>query len=211
MTNKRSSLLKKYSPMTKAQLKAVVADYAAAFPDWKLFPDGTAFERVSGPVRQLIWFQKMSSAAYRPTHVINTPVLPMPRMLHQLLDVKHREVEHRWHERKFVETLAAMKQQFLPGICKPLDIAEVLTLCEAEARADSTNDLTMLAILYAWLDRKAEALDCCERMQHCPLPMLAPIPEWEASMRSFGLELAKSIKDGDAKVFLENAIQKNLS
>ena len=129
----------------------------------------------------------------------------MPRMLHQLLDVKHREVEYRWHERKLADTLAAMEQQFLPNIRKPLDVVAVLTLCEAETRPGSTNDLTMLAILYAWLGRDNEALDSCERLQHCPLPTLAPMPEWEETMRSFGRELAEAVKGGTAREFLEAA------
>ena len=207
MTDKRAALLKKYTPITKAQLKEVVAQYAAQFPDWVMFVDGTAFVRRQGPIRQMIWFQKMSSAAYRPTHVIETTVNRIPSMLTQVLDVKHREVEHRWHERKFAATLAAMEQQFRPDIRKPLDIAEVLALCEAEAAAmpDTTNNMTMLAILNAWLGRDAEALACCERMQHCPLPTLAPIPEWEAAMRAFGRDLVTAVEAGTARAFLENA------
>lgn len=208
MTDKATRLKQRYTPMTKAQLKAVIADYAARFPDWELVHGGLAFVRNSGPIQQMIWFQKMSSAAYRPTHVINTSALPMPRMLSQILDVKHREVEYRLHEQKFGNTLSAMEQQIKPDIRKPLDVAEVLALCEAEARPDATNDLAMLAILYAWLDRKVETLDCCERMQHCPLPTLAPMPEWEDTMRAFGRDLASAVNAGSGRQFLEAAIAK---
>lgn len=211
MNDKRSTLLRKYAPITKAQLKVVVSDYLEAFPDWEIIPDGTAFVRTLGPVRQMIWFQKMGSAAYRPTHVVNSTVLPTLRMLHQLLDVKHREVEVRWHERKLPATLAAMEQQFKPGIRKPLDIAEVLALCERDARLDATNDLVMLAILYAWLDRKLEALDCCERVPHCPLPTLAAMPDWERTMRAFAGELADAIRDDNAKPLLVAAIERQCS
>ncbi len=201
--------MKKYTPMTKAQLKSVASEYAARFPEWTIFFDGTAFVRRSGPIQQMIWIQKMSSAAYRPMHGIGSLVLPEAhiRMLPQVLDVKHREVDHRWHDRKFAETLAAMEQQFRPDIRKPLDLAEVLALCEAEADAmpDTTNNMAMLAILYSWLGRKAEALDCCEKMQHCPMPTLAPMPEWEEAMRAFGHDLAKAVKVETAKEFLEAA------
>ena len=209
MTDKRTALLKKYTPITKAQLKDVVAQYATQFPEWVMFVDGTAFIRKQGPVQQMIWFQKMSSAAYRPTHVINTPVVPQPRMLHQILDVKHREVEHRWHERKFADTLAAMEQQFRPDIRNPLDIAEVLALCEVEAQSmpDTTNNMTMLAILSAWLRRDRDALAYCERMQKCPLPKLAPMPEWEEAMRAFGRDLARAVEVGTAREFLETAAE----
>jgi hypothetical protein len=208
MTDKATRMKQRYAPMTKAQLKAVIVDYAASFPDWQLVHDGQAFVRCSGPIRQMIWFQKLGYAAYRPTHVINTTVLPMPRMLSQILDVKHREVEYRLHEQKFANTLAAMEQQFRPEIRKPLDIAEVLALCEAEAGTmqDTTNNMAMLAILSAWVDRKADALAYCERMQHCPLPTLAPMPEWEGTMRGFGRDLASAIGARRGKAYLEEAI-----
>lgn len=213
MTDKATRMTQRYTPMTKAQLKAVITDYAARFPDWQLVHDGQAFVRNAGPIQQMIWFQKLGYAAYRPTHVINTTVLPMPRMLSQVLDVKHREVEHRLHEQKFANTLAAMEQQFQPDLRKPLDLENVLELCEAEAASmpDTTNTMAMLAILHAWLDHKAEALDCCERMQRCPLPKLAPIPEWEDTMRAFGRELAQAINEGDARQFLENTTRKSES
>ncbi|OCC22947.1 hypothetical protein MB02_14370 [Croceicoccus estronivorus] len=198
--------------MTKGQLKAVVSEYAAHFPEWAIFVDGTAFVRRSGPIQQMIWFQKMSSAAYRPTHGISSLVLPEAhiRMLSQVLDVKHREIEHRWHDRKFADTLAAMEEQFRPDIRKPLDLAEVLASCEAEAAAmlDTTNNMAMLAILYAWLGRDTDALDCCERMQHCPPPTLAPMPEWEEATRVFGRDLAKAVQVGSAREFLEVAAEK---
>lgn len=203
MTDKATRMTQRYTPMTKAQLKAVITDYAARFPDWQLVHDGQAFVRNAGPIQQMIWFQKLGYAAYRPTHVINTTVLPMPRMLSQVLDVKHREVEHRLHEQKFANTLAAMEQQFQPDIRKPLDLDEVLALCEAEARPDSTSDQTLLAILYAWLDHKTEALNACDRMQFCPTPALAPIPEWEATMRAFGRDLSKAVEAGTARELLE--------
>ena len=206
MTDRATRLKQRYAPMTKAQLKAVIADYAARFPSWELVHDGQAFVRKSGPIQQMIWFQKMSSAAYRPTHVINTTVLPMPRMLSQMLDVKHREVEYRLHEEKIENTLVAMEQQFRPGVRKPLDLEEVLALCEAEARPDSTNDRTMLAILYAWLDYRTEALNACDRMQFCPMPTLAPMPEWEEAMRAFGRDLSKAVEAGTAREFLEASI-----
>lgn len=203
MTDKATRLKQRYAPMTKAQLKAVVADYAVRFPSWELVHDGQAFVRNSGPIQQMLWFQKMSSAAYRPTHVMNTTVLPMPRMLSQMLDVKHRQVEHRLHEQKMGNTLVVMEQQFRPAIRKPLDLEEVLALCEAEARPDSTNDQTMLATLYAWLGHRTEALNACDRMHFCPLPSLAPMPEWEEAMRAFGRDLARSVESGSAREFLE--------
>lgn len=190
-----------YKPMTRTQLKDVVAEYATAFPGWRIFGD-IAFVREHGPIQQMIWFQKMNYAAYRPTHVVNALPISVPRMLTQHLDVRGRETEYKWHERKWRGVVAAMEQQFKPDVRKPLDIAEVLALCEGEAR-EATNDLAMLAILYAWLGQEEQAIECCERMQHCLLPALAPIPEWEGSMRAFGRDLALSIRTGNVRAFLE--------
>jgi hypothetical protein len=204
MMDKADRIKQRYTPMTNAQLRAVVADYAAAFPDWELIHNGLAIARTLGPIRQMLWFQNMRSF-YRPTHVINTTALSMPRMLSQIMDVKYREVEHRLHQQKFASTLAAMEREFKPDIRKPLDIAEILALCEAAASTmpDSTNNMTMLAILSAWLGRDTLALDYCERTQNCPLPQLAPMPEWEAAMRDFCLELSQAIKTNSVRVFLE--------
>lgn len=206
MVDKHSALRRKYAPVTKKQLRSIVADYASMFPDWEPFANGLAFVRSNGPIQQMIWFQDMR-AYYRPTHGISSLVLPNAhiRMLPQVLDVKHREVEVSWHERKWRNTLKAMEEQFKPNIRKPLDIADILALCEVEARRNATNDLTMLAILYAWLGHEAQALDCCRRMQHCPLPQLAPMPDWEEAMRAFGTELANAIKAGRAMQFLKDA------
>lgn len=208
MSDKRAALMKKFAPISKAQLKAIAVDYASVFPGWSLLPEGTGIVRSLGPVRQMIWFQKMSSAAYRPTHVMNTTVSPIPRMLHQLLDVKHREIEVGWHERKLPQVVIAMEQQFRPSIRGPLNVAEVLELCEVESRRDSLNDLVMLAILYSWVGRQSEALDCCSRMQLCPPPTLAPMPEWDAAMRTLGDQLAEAVENGNGRPFLEDTIRR---
>ncbi len=211
MTDKARAYLQKHKPMTKAQLKAVVADYAAKFPDWTLVHDGTAFVRNSGPIQQIIWFQTLKTGDYRPTHGISALTLweAHIRMLPQMLDVRNRESSQNQHTTRMPNMLAAMEQQFKPDIHKPLDIAEVLALCETEAGAmpDTTNNMAMLAILNAWLGRDAEALDYCERVQHCPLPTLAPMPEWEEAMRNFGRDLAKAVGAGTAREFLESAAE----
>lgn len=210
MTDKTTEFKQRHAPMTKTRFKAIIADYAASFPDWGLVHGRLAFVRSYGPIQQIIWFQDMR-AYYRPTHGISSLVLPEAhiRMLPQHLDVKHREVEYRWHERKFTDTLAAMEQQFRPDIRKSLDISEVLALCETEAETipDTTNNMAMVAILSAWLGRDAAALDYCERMQHCPLPTLAPMPEWEGAMRAFGRDLVKAVGAGTAREFLESAVE----
>ena len=192
-------------PLTKSQLKEVVAQYAAQFPDWAIFPNGAAFTRSFGPIQQMIWFQALRTGEYRPTHVINSTILSMPRMLDQLPDVRNRESSLSQHETRMPKIIAAMEAQFKPDIRKPLDIAEVLALCEAEAESmpDTTNNMTMLAILSAWLGRDGDALGYCERLHNSPLPKLAPMPEWEDAMRAFGSELTNAVRAGKAREFLE--------
>lgn len=200
----------RYKPMTKKQIREIVAEYAAHFPKWALYSDGTAFLREFGPVRQMIWFQALRTGDYRPMHGISSLALPEAhiRMLPQLLDVRNRESSLKQHASRMPGILAAMEQQFRPDVRKPLDITDVLALCEAEAGTmlDTTNNMTMLAILSAWVGRDAEAIGYCERMQHCSLPTLAPMPEWEDAMRTFGRELTGAIESGQGKAFLEDAI-----
>lgn len=193
-------------PMTEKQLRDVVAQYFGEFPGWTM-SGGVAFVREAGPVQQMIWFEKMTYAAYRPTHVVRALPISLPRMLAQDLDVRHRETRYGLHDREWLGVVRAMEQQFKPDVLRPLDVADVLSLCEVEAR-NTTNDLLMLAILYAWLGRGSEAIVCCEKLQHCPLPTLAPMPEWEASMRIFGSELAVAIEQGTERSLLERRVLK---
>ncbi|WP_456968282.1 hypothetical protein [Luteibacter sp. HA06] len=160
-----------------------------------------ALVRQSGPIQQMIWFQKMNYAAYRPSHVVKALPISMPRMLAQHLDIRNREIKYASHASQMVNVVSAMELQFMPSIRKPLDPTEVLALCEAEAR-ETTNDLMMLAILYAWIGQKEKAVDCCERLQSTASPLLAPVPEWEEAMRQFGKELVVAITSGNERVLL---------
>lgn len=197
--------------ITKKQIKEVVTQYAAHFPEWSVYEDGSGIIRKLGPVRQGIWFHALRTGDYRPMHGIGSLVLPDAhiRMLPQLLDVRNRESTLRQHAARMPNMLAAMEQRFRPDVRKPLDVAEVLELCEAEAGSmpDTTNNMTMLAILSGWLGRDRDALAYCERIQHCPLPTLAPMPEWQDAMRAFGRELAKAVRSRNAKVFLESRVE----
>jgi hypothetical protein len=194
-----------YKAITKKELASVVDDFSSALPGWQVLGKAVVY-RDCGPIRQIIWFQALRTGAYRPMHGISALSQPLARMLPQMLDVRNRETKLSQHSERLSKMLAAMEQQFQPAIRKPLDIAEVAKLCEAEAR-ETTNDLTMLAVLHAWLGHKTEALDYCERLQHCPMPTLAPIPEWEEEMRSFGRSLARAVQAGTEQTFLEKAAE----
>jgi hypothetical protein len=190
-------------PMSKTQLTNVAKCYATVFPGWEMF-GGVGFFRIEGPIRQQIAFEALPSGAYRPSCGIRALSLPSARMLFQHLDVRHRQVLLRQHESRWGEVVAAMEQQFSPAIRKPIDLDEVVSLCEREAR-NATNDLAMLAILYAWLGRNQEAIDRCQRMEQAPAPTLAPRLDWERRHIEFGRDLVKAIAAGKARQFIETA------
>jgi hypothetical protein len=189
----------RYRRITNKELRDVVADYAAAFSNWSFHE--TSFVREHGPIRQTVWFEALRTGAYRPNHGISVVALPLIRMLPQMLDIRHREVKLSQHKLHRAGIITAMKEQFKPDISKPLDMGEVLALCEGQVR-DTTNDLAMLAVLYAWQGRSAEALDCCFRMQSCAPPALAPIPELELQIKSLGRSIANAIQAGTIRELL---------
>ncbi|AQT68254.1 hypothetical protein STSP2_01410 [Anaerohalosphaera lusitana] len=145
----------KYRPLTKKQLKEIVECYAAEFPDWEIV-DGDRLVRSLGPVLQQIGFQGLSYQAYRPMGVIRALPYPSVKMLPQFLDIKHDVIDMRAHPRKWRSAIAAMEEQFVPPIRQPLNLREVMRLCEQTAR-EKTNDLCMLAILNAYLGEKLQA------------------------------------------------------
>ena len=196
-------------PLTKKQLRGIVESYAQVFSDWKLV-GGDRLERSSGPVVQQIGFEALRSGAYRPMGAIWARPLPTVAMLHQFLDVKHRQVLLREHPTKWKGIVAAMEQQFCPLIRQPLDLREVQRLCEKAAKK-STNDLCMLAILHAYLGEREQALSCCDRMQTSPSPTLAPRLDWEERHREFGLQLRRAIETGNERRFLETTPDAELS
>jgi hypothetical protein len=153
---------------------------------------------------QQIGFEALRSGAYRPMAVIWALPLPSVAMLHQFLDIKHSEILLREHPSKWKAVVAAMEQQFLPPIRRPLDLREVKGLCEQEA-GERTNDLCMLAILNAYLEEKEQALACCERMQTVPSPTLAPRLDWEERHKEFGRQLQRAIEAGIEHQFLDVA------
>jgi hypothetical protein len=180
----------------------IVSDYQFMLPGW-LRLHREVLGREAFPIRQTIWFQPLRTGAYRPMHGVET--LPLgearPGMLPQLLSARQGQLSLSKHESRKAEVLQAMKDQFRPAIDKPLDIDEVLVLCEAQSRG-VFNDLAMLAILYAWRGRREDALACCRRLQGPAPPVIAPVLERDDAMREFGRALIKAIEAGREKEFL---------
>lgn len=193
----------KYLPLTKKQLGEIVECYTTVFPDWELV-NGQVFARTHGSIVQHVGIETLRYKAYRSWSGIAALPLPTVRMLHQFLDIKHRQVELRAHPTTWKAIVAAMEQQFQPPIRKPLDLQEVKELCEQQAK-ESTNDLCMLAILNAYLGEKEKALACCERMQTLAPPTLAPRLDWEERHREFGRQLRQAIEAGNERQFLDTS------
>jgi hypothetical protein len=189
--------------ITTKQLKEVVADYAATFEGWRSF-QGTAFVREHGPVQQMVWFDTPSTGQYRAICVISASMLEWVRMPAQWLDLRHRPTLKQHPGRK-AEIATAMEQQFRPSIRHPIDIVEVLRLCESEAR-ETVNDWAMLAILNAWLGRQDQALSYCSRVQSGSPLVVTPL---DPEIKSFCDSLAGAVTRGTAPDFLQSAIQEH--
>ena len=190
---------------TKKQLREIVECYASVLPGWKCVR-GDRLVRFCGPIAQQIGFEVLTSGAYRPMAGIRALPLPSVRMLPQFL-VKHQAALLREHATYWRGMAVAMEQQFQPPIRKPIDLREVLELCQKEAREsrESTNDLCMLAILHAYLGEKDAAIACCDRMQLVNPPDLAPRLDWEERHKEFGRQLRKAIVAGEERLFLDTA------
>jgi hypothetical protein len=191
----------KIQPLTKKQLAEIVECYATVFPDWEIV-SGQVFSRTSGPICQLVGIEALRSGAYRPWAGVRAVPVPDVRMLHQFLDIKHRQILPRQHPVMWKNVVAAMEQQFRPSIRKQLDLAEIKGLCEQEARP-TTNDLCMLATLSAYLGEKQQALSCCEQMENVEPPVLAPRLDWERRHLEFGRQLRQAIEAGNVRQFLD--------
>lgn len=196
----------KIVPLTKKQLVGYFQPYRDALPDW-----GTEYDvmltRTHGPLRQAIHFQALRSGAYRPSHAVDI-LVRVPdgcSILHRHLDVKHREVLPRDHAAKWPLVLRAMEEQFLPPIRKPLDVAEVLRLAEAETDRDhiaNINYLTGLTVLNAYLGKAERAIFWCGRVEETAAHLGRPLGDWETRKRCFILDLQQAIKAGKEQEFL---------
>lgn len=198
--------LSQYLPLTKRELKEFFASYRQAFPAWEVEND-VVLTRRHGPVKQIIYFEGLRYAAYRPGHSIELLIV-IPggcTLLQQHLDVKHREVERRQHSTKFSLVLKAMEDQFLPSIRKPLDVAETLWFAEEEADRDhieNINNSTALAVLNAYLGNSERACYWCDRVEQTAAQTRRPLADWEIRTRLYAIELQNAVKHGKEHDFL---------
>jgi hypothetical protein len=186
--------------LTRKQLAEVVESYSSAFPDWKVI-GGERLVRSFGPILQQIGFERLRSGAYRTSSGIRALSMPQVAMLHQLLDIRHRDVLLREHPAMRQRVITEMEQQFQPSVRKPLDLREVKRLCEKDVK-QSVNDLCMLAILSGYLGEKDDAFARCEDIENLAAACPGQCSLWETRCLTFSRQLRRALETGRQDEFL---------
>lgn len=194
--------------LTKKELMAYFEVYRNAFPDWEVKHD-VVLTRSLGPIAQNIAFQSLSYGAYRPECLIDVSGPPDlgSRLLHQMLDVKHRQVERRQHANEWPKVLQAIEEQFLPNVRKPLDIAEVVQLAEQGVVRDGTEKIRImngLATLNVHLSRNDRAIYWCNRGEQSLEAYGSKLAGWQIAQAEFARNLRIAIEEERGLAFLSN-------
>lgn len=194
--------------LTKKELAAYFKVYRDAFPDWKVEHE-VVLTRTAGPIAQFISFQGLSYGAYRPECMIDVygPPDRGSRLLYQMLDVKHRQVERRQHATEWPKVLRAIKEQFVPDARKPLEIVEVLRLAEEEAeKGANVRYFNGVAMLNAYLERFDRAAEWCGRAVASLEPSGDELVGWQRDQADFARQLNGAIEQGRGEQFVAELI-----
>lgn len=116
-------------------------------------------------------------------------------VLHRFLDVRHRQVELRAHERVRAAMVTAMEAQFQPPVRGELTCALVLALTEAEIARDKITNPNLLAGVAAL---SVEVGDL-SRARDWSRKALEQLPEgeaveWKETLRRYVVQLRESIR-----------------
>jgi hypothetical protein len=195
-------------PLSKKELKEYFQVYREAFPDWDV-KHQVMLTRSAGPISQHIPFQSLSYGAYRPECMVDVVGPPDggATLLHQMLDVKHRQVERRQHSTEWPKVLKAIEEQFVPDVRRPLEVAEVLRLAEEEALRDGISNeryLNGLATLNVHLGHDDRAVEWRDRAEASfkEFAEATPPPEWMLKQVEFARQLRDAIREGRGSEFL---------
>jgi len=192
-----------YRRLTKRELVTFFEVYRDAFPNWSVEHD-TVLTRSEGLIRQDISFEALRDGAYRPSCSVDVLITPPAQLLFRFLDIKHREVLPREHERKWPLLLKAMEEQFLPAVRKPLDVAEVLRVAEQDVaeQGGNINQLTGLAAMNAYLGNNQRALLWCKRIEDELVNVGREPADWKLGRARFARQLREAIDRGQEQSFL---------
>ncbi|MHC2069279.1 hypothetical protein ACYFX5_17540 [Bremerella sp. T1] len=199
-------MAKKTKPLTKQELLKVFDSYSDAFANWNKDAGTSTYFRTSGPVKQQVWFERLRSGGYRPSSGVRILVAPGVAMLHQFLDVRHRQILLSRHEAMRLSVIEGMMTQFLPHINQPLNVAEVLRLCEAEA-TDHISDICGVAALAAHQGKNELARKWCEKAEASMISLGRKPAEWELAYHNFVKQLEIALKSNTEAAFLNTFIE----
>ena len=194
-----------YRRMTLREVEPYVAQYHAQFPGWRrTFKE--AFGREAGPVAQEISFERLSYGTYRPMSCVRIFVAPGGRAFHQFLGVKAREAKAREHEYMFPKILEAMRKEIVPSVDGPLIPEDILQRYENTGPHKSPQAYD-LAALNAYLGHDDRALYWCHRFPVLVDEHGSGWQECDHERQAFLKQLEEWIKNGEAKLRLEDVIQ----
>lgn len=147
------------SRITEKEIGAIVQEYQEHLAGWRVVGNDTLV-RVSGPVAQAIWFDRLRTGAYRPTariHILSAPSgLGGSVVLPQFLGVKVRQVASQEHRRQLPNVIAALFAEVLPPINEPLDASAVVELAASQSKGRPAGAYAV-ACLFAALGQNADA------------------------------------------------------
>lgn len=185
--------------MTKAELKRFVKFYKDLFPGW-IDCDGEGFARISGPFVQQVWFENLRSGAYRPVSTTSLLIAKNGASLHQFLDIRHREVLPREHERKFAGILVAMQEQLIPSINSPLDETEIrkLFIEQSTGRLIDASSLAALSAYFGDFDDANKWIDVVKQFAQDRNDLW----DWERELVNNSLALEEALLHGTVETYL---------
>jgi hypothetical protein len=149
--------------LTTKELHTYVEDYHRAFPSWHVLED-EILARDSGPILQIMGFERLSTGDYRPTFGIYYLCVPDRdgTFGHQWLSGRVRIIRPRAHASLRDKVVEAIHKEVIPSVDQPLKPSDILAMHEAYKPIRSP-DAHRLAALNAYLGNEERAIHWCHR------------------------------------------------
>jgi hypothetical protein len=204
MTRQKRAI--RLEPLTLKELRPVVEDYHRAFPSWQLL-EAELLGRESGPLLQVIGFERLSGGSYRVICGIYYLCIPDRdgRFGVQFLSIK-RSIHPREHTSLRDKVVEAIHQEIIPSVDVPLAPEQVLAMHEANEPIRSP-DAHHLAALNAYLGHNERALYWCSRFTELVNSHGLGWQDFDYKRRAFLDQLEQWLKAGEAKQRLERVLQ----